>query len=127
MLGFFGGRQRMGRVEQGFRRNAAPIQADTAELFVLLDENDFFAEVGGVKGRGVPAGAGADYHDIRFGWFHIIISSWSSFSSSSSKASGPNVSQVPHQSRHGIPANLPANVRLHQNDPPACEDEDEDD
>ena len=35
--------------------DAAAIEANAAESFVLLDQNDFFAEVGGVKRRGITA------------------------------------------------------------------------
>jgi len=44
-------------VQEGFGRNAAPIETDAAESFILLDEEDFFAEIGGIKRGGVTARA----------------------------------------------------------------------
>ena len=64
MLGFAGGGDGMGGVEQGFGGNAAAVEADAAQACVPLDEDDFLAEVGRVKCRRVTAGAGAEDHDF---------------------------------------------------------------
>jgi len=50
MLGFFRGVDLVRGVKQGFRRNAAAIEADAAKAFVLFDEDDFLAQVSGVEG-----------------------------------------------------------------------------
>ena len=47
-------------VQQGFGRDAADVQADTAEGLVALDQGDFQAEVGGAEGGGVTGRACAD-------------------------------------------------------------------
>ena len=58
-------------VQQRLGRDAAAIEADAAEAFVALDENDFFAEVGGVKRRRITARAAAHNYDFSFDWFHV--------------------------------------------------------
>ena len=57
-------------VKQRFRRDAAAVQANAAEPFVLLDQDDLFAEVGGVKRGGVPPGPGADNDHFGFCGVH---------------------------------------------------------
>ena len=52
--------QDLGGVEQGLRRNAADVQTDAAETWVLFDEGNFLAFVRGIKGGGVAAGTGAE-------------------------------------------------------------------
>ena len=57
-------------VQQGLGRNAAAVEADAAESFVLLHQQHFFAKVGGVKGRGVTAGACAQNHNFSVDRIH---------------------------------------------------------
>ena len=64
MGGFAGFDDHLGGVEQGFGGNAAAIEADAAEVFVLLDEEHFLAKVRGVKRGGVTARAGAQNHNF---------------------------------------------------------------
>ncbi len=60
------------RVKQRLRRDAAAIQAHAAEMFVAFDENDFLAEVSGVKRRGITARTGADNYDFSFDRIHVL-------------------------------------------------------
>ena len=70
MLGFASGANGVGGVQQRLGGNAAAVQADAAETFVAFDQDDFLAQVGRVKCRGVSAGAGANDHDFSLNWFH---------------------------------------------------------
>ena len=63
MLGFAGGADRVGRVQQRLGRDAAAVEADAAQALVPLDQDDFLAEVGRVEGRGIAARAAADNHE----------------------------------------------------------------
>ena len=58
-------------MEQGLGGDAAAVEADAAEAFVALYQNDFLAEVGRVKRRGVTAWPGADNYDFSFDGFHV--------------------------------------------------------
>ena len=58
-LGCVGLADQLSRMQQGFGGNAAAIQANSAQTFVLVDQNDFPAFVSGVEGGCVPAGTGA--------------------------------------------------------------------
>ena len=49
------------RTSKRFGRNATAVQADAAETLVALDQDDFLAEVSGVKSRGISTGPGANY------------------------------------------------------------------
>ena len=49
------------RVQEGFGGNAAHVQAHAADALTLFDEHHGLPEVGRAKGRGVAAGAAADY------------------------------------------------------------------
>src|SRR6266542_1479965 len=70
LLGFFRGVDLVRGVKQGLGRYAAAVEADAAETFVLLDEDDFPAQVGSVEGGRVSAGSRADDDDFGFGWVH---------------------------------------------------------
>src|SRR5262245_10575213 len=59
-----------GRMQQRLGRDAAPIQADAAKAFFLFDQDDLFALVRRVEGRGVTAWSGADDYDFSIDWFH---------------------------------------------------------
>ena len=59
-----------GGVQQGLGGNAAAIQADAAEFLVLLDQQHFFAQIGGVKSRGVTAGSRAQHHNFSMNRIH---------------------------------------------------------
>ena len=61
----------VGRVEERLRGDAAAVEAHAAELGVAFEENHFLAEVRGVKGGGVSAGAGAHDDEVSFCWFHV--------------------------------------------------------
>ena len=71
MLGFARGADRVGGVQQRLGRDAAAVQADAAQALVPLDQDDFLAEVGRVKGRGIAARARAHNDDFSFDRFHI--------------------------------------------------------
>ena len=60
----------MRRVKQRLRGNAAAIQTHAAELFVTLDEDDFFAQIGCIKSRRVTTRAGTDDNNFRFDRVH---------------------------------------------------------
>src|SRR2546427_6313827 len=63
----------MRSIQQGLGWNATAIEANAAQALVALNENHFLAQVGGVKGRGVTAGAGANYDEIGGdGWHNQI-------------------------------------------------------
>jgi hypothetical protein len=64
-------------VKEGLGGDAAAVEADAAQLFVLLDEEDFFAKVGGVEGGGITAGAGAEYNEFSSDGFHVGVEWWS--------------------------------------------------
>ena len=49
--------------EQGLGGDAAPVQADAAEV-VLLDAEDSFLELAGADGGGITGGAAADDDDV---------------------------------------------------------------
>ena len=51
-------------MQQGLARDAAHIQADTAELRVTLYHNDLEPQVGGAKSRRVAAGTGTEHQQI---------------------------------------------------------------
>ena len=70
MGGFPGLADHFGGVQQGLGGNAAAIEANAAQLFVLFDEKNFFAEVGGVKGGGVAARARAQNHNLCMNGVH---------------------------------------------------------
>src|SRR4029078_3099769 len=57
MFRLLDGGERVRGMEQGFGRDATAGQANAAELFVLLDEDNFLAEVSGIKGGGVSTGS----------------------------------------------------------------------
>ena len=84
--------------KQRLGRNAAAIEADAAQLFVLLDEQDFFAQVGGVKRGGVTARAGAQHHNFSLNGIHGKYSGRDQPMSFSSKFSKPvhDVKHKPH-------------------------------
>ena len=68
--GFTGGDNLVGGVQQRLGGNAAAVQANATEPPFTFDQNDLFAEVGGIEGRGVTAGTGADDYNFRFDWIH---------------------------------------------------------
>src|SRR5207249_6303379 len=49
-----------GNVQQGLRRNASAVDANTAGIEFGIDERDLQAEIGREKGRRVPTGTAAD-------------------------------------------------------------------
>ncbi len=56
----------LGGMQKRLRRDAANIQADTAQDRVAFDENDLQAQVGGAKCGRVTAGSGANDDELRF-------------------------------------------------------------
>jgi hypothetical protein len=73
MFGFTGVNKRVRGVQQSLGRNATAIQANAAELLVLLDEDDFLAEVSRVERRSVSAGACANDYDFCLDRVHRIL------------------------------------------------------
>src|SRR5678816_4485885 len=67
---FFALAQDLSGMEQGFRRNAADVQANPAEARVLFYEGYFFTLVRSVKCCGVSAWPGAQYQNFRRHRFH---------------------------------------------------------
>src|SRR5437016_4523721 len=61
------------RSDHRFGRNAAPIQAGASEIF-FFHAYGFRANLSGANGGHVPAGAGADHHDVC-----VKILNWHSF------------------------------------------------
>ena len=61
---------RVGGIKQRLGRNAAAVETDAAEPFVPLDQDHFLAQIGGVKGRGVAAGTGANHDNLSFSGVH---------------------------------------------------------
>src|SRR5205807_9193625 len=59
-------------LEQRLGRNAAPIEAGAAEVF-LLDAEDAFLELSGADGGGVAGGTPADHDDVE-----LVILLWRS-------------------------------------------------
>ena len=51
-----------GHVQERLGRNAAAVQADAARVGLGIDHSDLEAQVGRVKGSGVPAGTGTNHH-----------------------------------------------------------------
>src|SRR3546814_19507414 len=56
----------LGRAQQRLGRDAAPVQADAAEL-VALDDGGLEAQLGRADRRGIAAGAGAEDDDVETG------------------------------------------------------------
>ena len=54
----------IGALEQGFGRNAAPIQTDPAQTFPF-DHGSLQAELSRANGRDISSGAAAQYDDIK--------------------------------------------------------------
>jgi len=63
-------RDHLGRMEQRLGGDAAAIEADPAQFFFLLHQDDFLTQVGGVKGRSVTAGPGAQHNNISMNRIH---------------------------------------------------------
>ena len=53
VFGVTGFVDQLGHVQQGFRRNAAAVEADSARIRFGIDQRDFHAQIGGEKCRGV--------------------------------------------------------------------------
>jgi hypothetical protein len=53
----------LGGAQQGLRGDAAPVQADAAQVFAF-DHCGFLSELGGADGGHVAAGATAEDHDV---------------------------------------------------------------
>ena len=64
--------QRVRMLEQRLGGNASPQQAGAAQGLLLLDDRDFEPQLGGADGGHIPAGAGADDHDVIFVWHSVI-------------------------------------------------------
>src|SRR5439155_25381681 len=65
-FGFSRRSNRMSGVQKSFGRYATTVEANAAQSLVSFDQNDFFAEVGGVKSGGIAAGTGAKHNQISF-------------------------------------------------------------
>src|SRR5690606_14530081 len=52
-------------LEQGLGRDAAPVQADAAQV-LALDDGDLLAQLAGADGGDIAAGAGADDDEVEF-------------------------------------------------------------
>jgi hypothetical protein len=57
-------------IEQRLGGNAAAIQANSPKPLIALDENDFLAQVGRVKRRGVSARPCAQNYNFSFNRIH---------------------------------------------------------
>ena len=55
----------LGGVEQSLGRDAAPVQANAAEI-LFLDQQNFFAEMSGTLSHDITAGARADDDEVKF-------------------------------------------------------------
>src|SRR3546814_488614 len=70
----------LGRAQQRLGRDAAPVQADAAEL-VALDDGGLEAQLGRADRRGIAAGAGAEDDDVETGVAHVgsspLTAAWS--------------------------------------------------
>ena len=64
--------EEFGIVDEGFGGDAAPVEADAAE-FGFFDAGDGFAELGGMDGGFVTAGAGADDDKIKRLIGHFVL------------------------------------------------------
>src|ERR1035437_8527145 len=60
----------VGRVQQGFRRDAALVQTDAAQPLVALNQDNLLAEVRRVKGRGITPRPCAYNYDFSLDWVH---------------------------------------------------------
>jgi hypothetical protein len=63
----------LGRAQQGLGGNAAPVEADAAEIRAL-DDRGLEAELRRADGGDVTAGAGADDQDVEAGVGHEMLS-----------------------------------------------------
>ena len=54
----------LGDVQQRLRRNAAAIEAHAAGIFLVVDQGDLQAEVGGIEGGSVAPGARPNHCDV---------------------------------------------------------------
>ena len=64
--------EHFGRAQQGFGRDATPVQADAAKVFAL-DHGNLFAKLGRPDGRDIAARAGTNYHNIENLRCHIPV------------------------------------------------------
>ena len=64
--------ENLGRAQQRLGRDAAPVQADAAEI-IALDDGRLEAELGRADGGDVAAGAGADDQNVEIGVGHGLI------------------------------------------------------
>ncbi|MNC87581.1 hypothetical protein D3C83_33150 [compost metagenome] len=63
----------LGDVQQRLRRNAAAIETDAAGVLLLVDERHLHAEIGGVEGGRIAAGAGPENREL-YGFSHQPMS-----------------------------------------------------
>src|SRR2546423_6663311 len=68
--GMFGFVENFGSVEERFGRDTAAIEANPAEPFLFLDQNDFFAFVGGVECGSISARTCSKHNNVSFQGFH---------------------------------------------------------
>ncbi len=62
MTGFI---DQLGHVQQGFRRNAAAVETDSARIRFRIDQRDFQPEIGGQKCRGITTRPAAHHCDMQ--------------------------------------------------------------
>src|SRR5688572_26384931 len=54
----------LGHVQQRLRRNAPPVQTDTAGILLFVDERDLHAEIGCVESGGIATRPRTEYHEL---------------------------------------------------------------
>ena len=62
--------------QKGFGRNAADIEASTAQRFTAFDTSHLYAELGGADRCNIAAGAGTDNHEVVGGIRHAYYIGW---------------------------------------------------
>jgi hypothetical protein len=60
----------MGGVQQRFGRNTPPVEAHSAQPWVAFDKDNFFAQVGRVKSRGISTRPGANDNNFSLNRIH---------------------------------------------------------
>ena len=81
LRGIFGLVNQFGDVQQGFRRDAAAVQADAAGDGLVVDERDVHAAIGRVERRRIARRPSADHDDLCTPCPACVDLSWSACSS----------------------------------------------
>src|SRR5262245_50446614 len=66
----------LGGMQEGFRRDASPVQADSAEPFILLHQEDIPAMVSCIKCGSISSWTCSNDDDFGINRLHVLVLSW---------------------------------------------------